>query len=59
MKRYSVTFSPDLDPSIYVVMLYEVVGGGDLLQSREWFRSLRSLNHNEEEALLIGILIAA
>ena len=32
MKRYSVTFSPDLDPGIYVVTLYEIVGGGDLLQ---------------------------
>ena len=39
-------FLLDLDPSIYVVPLYDNVGGGDLPQSREWFRSLRSLNHN-------------
>ena len=25
----------DLDPSIYVVALYQIVGGGDLPQSRE------------------------
>ena len=35
-----------LDPSIYEVTLYEIVQGGDFDKSREWFRSLRSLNHN-------------
>ena len=43
---YSATFTSFLYPSIYVVTLYEIVGGGDLPQCREWFRSLRSLNHN-------------
>ena len=33
-------FLLDLDPSIYVVPLYDNVGGGDLPQ-------LRSLNHND------------
>ena len=36
------------DPCIYVVTLYGIVtrGGGKLTESREWFRSLRSLNNN-------------
>ena len=36
-----------LDPSKKVVTLYEIVTRDDFYQSREWFRSLRSLNHNE------------
>ena len=44
-------FFLDLDPSIYVVTLYERVGGGDLLQRIEWFRSLRSLNHNKGSSI--------
>ena len=39
-------FAYFLDPSIYVVTLYEIVGGGDFYQSREWFRSL---NHNKKQ----------
>ena len=36
-----------LDPNIYVVTLYEIVTRGKLTESRKWFRSLRSLNHNK------------
>ena len=45
-----------LDPSIYVVTLSEIGQGGDLPQSREWFRSLRSLNHKKGLELLMHIL---
>ena len=35
-KYYSVTFSPDLDPCIYIGTLYKIVEeGGDLLQRIE------------------------